>query len=112
MTTAPSTSASQPNFASLFNASLESYNRKTKNDLASHPLIPTLQSCQSPEAVLAVFRDQVPAFSQSQSRDDGLTKWVTPTVNVLYSFSGTIGQGAGLVGIKTFHHGEFCPNIY
>jgi hypothetical protein len=95
--TAPSTSTSQSSFVSIFNAALESYKCKTKKDLASHPLLPSLQPCESPEAVLTVLRDQVPAFNQSQSCDDGLTKWVTPTVNVLYSFSGTIGQGAGLV---------------
>jgi hypothetical protein len=97
MSTVPSSSLS--NFASIFNAALESYKRKTKNDLASHPLLPNLQSCESPEAVLTVLRDQVPAFNQSRNGDDGLTKWVTPTVNVLYSFSGTIGQGVGLVNI-------------
>ena len=107
--TAPTTSTSQSNFASIFNASLESYKRKTKNDLASHPLLPTLQSCESPEGVLAVLRDRVPAFNHFQSSEDGLTKWVTPTVNVLYSFSGTIGQGVGLVNIKTFRRGEFLP---
>ena len=99
MSTAPSTSS---NFVSIFNAALESYKRKTKKDLASHPLLPTLQSCDSPEAVLAVLRDQVPAFGQSQNRDDGLTRWVTPTVNVLCSFSETIGQGVGLVNILIF----------
>jgi hypothetical protein len=109
MSTARSTSASQSNFVSIFNASLESYKRKTKKDLASHPLLPSLQSCNSPEGVLTVLRDQVPAFSQSESCDDGLTKWVTPTVNVLYSFSGTIGQGVGMVNIKTFRSGEFLP---
>ena len=109
--TAPFTSTSQPNFASIFNASLESYKRKTKNDLASHPLLPSLQSCESPEAVLTVLREQVPAFSQSQSSDDRLTKWVAPTVNVLYSFSETVGQGVGLVNINTFR-GEFCLDIY
>ena len=98
--TAPSTSTSQATFASIFDASLESCKRKTKNDLASHPLLPTLQSCESAEDVLLVLREQVPAFNQSQSCDDGLTKWVTPTVNVLYSFSGTIGQGLGLVNVK------------
>ena len=107
--TAPSTSTSQSNFASIFNASLESYKRKTKKDLVSHPLLPNLQSCDSPEAVLNVLREQVPAFNQSQNDDDGLTKWVTPTVNVLYSFSETIGQGVGLVNIKTFRRGEFLP---
>jgi hypothetical protein len=102
--TAPSTSTSQSNFVSIFNAAFESYKRKTKNDLASHPLLPSLQTCNSPEAVLAVLREQVPAFSESQNRDDGLTKWVTPTVNVLYSFSETIGQGVGSVNTKIFRH--------
>jgi hypothetical protein len=75
---------------------------KPKNDLASHPLLSSLQSCDSPEAVLTVLRDQIPAFNQSQNRDDGLTKWVIPTVNVLYTFSATVGQGVGLVNIEIF----------
>ena len=109
MSTATSTSTSQSNFASIFNAALESYKRKTKKDLASHPLLPNLQSCDSPDAVLTVLRDQIPAFNQSLNGDDGLTKWVTPTVNVLFSFSGTIGQGVGLVNNKTFRRGEIFP---
>ena len=104
MSAGPSTSTgnSQSNFVSIFNAALETYKRKTKRDLASHPLLPTLQSCDSPEAVLTVLREQIPAFSQSQNADDGLTKWVIPTVNVLYAFSATLNQGVGLVNIKTF----------
>ena len=106
MSTDPSTSTLQSNFASVFNASLESYKRKTKKDLAEHPLLPSLQSCNSPDAILSVLRDQVPAFNQSQNGNDGLTKWITPTVNVLYPFSKTIGQGIGLVNIETFCRGE------
>ena len=101
MSTAPSTSTSQSNFVPIFNAALESYERKTKKDLTSHPLLSSLQSCGSPEAVLTVFRDQIPAFNQSRNRDDGLTKWVIPTVNVLYTFSAAVGQGVGLVNIIT-----------
>jgi hypothetical protein len=110
MSTAPTTSTSQSNFACIFNAALESYKRKTKKDLVSHPLLPSLQSCRSPEGVLTVLREQVPAFNQSQSCSDGLTKWVNPTVNVLHSFSETIGQGVGLVNIKTFVAGNFYLN--
>src|SRR6267154_5314879 len=102
MSTAPSTSTSHSNFVPIFNAALESYKRRTKKDLASHPLLSSLQSCDSPETVITVLREQIPAFNQSQNRDDGLTKWVIPTVNVLYTFSGTIGQGVGLVNIKIF----------
>ncbi|KAF8487341.1 hypothetical protein DFH94DRAFT_23655 [Russula ochroleuca] len=96
MSTVASASTSHSNFVSIFNAALESYKYKTKKDLASHPLLPSLQSCDSPEAVLTVLREQMPAFGQSQNGDDGLTKWVTPTVNVLYAFSATLGQGVGL----------------
>jgi hypothetical protein len=98
----PSTSTSSSNFASIFNAALESYKRKTKKDLTSHPLLPRLQSCDSPEAILIVLREQIPAFNQSQYGDDRLTKWVSPTVNVLYAFSATVGQGVGIVCIGIF----------
>ena len=106
MSAAPSTSTSQSNFASIFNAALKSYERQTKKDLASHPLLSSLQSCDSPEAVLTVLRDQTPTFNQSQNGDDRLTKWVAPTVNVLYAFSATVGQGVGQVCIGIVCHGE------
>ena len=110
MSAAPTTSTSQSNFTCIFNAALESYKRKTKKDLVSH--LPSLQSCRSPEGVVTVLREQVPAFNQSQSCSDGLTKWVNPTVNVLHSFSETIGKGVGLVNIKTFVAGNSHLNIY
>ena len=107
MSAAASASTSQSNFVSIFNAALETYKRKTKKDLASHPLLPTLQPCDSPEAILAVLREHIPVFSQSQNDYDGLTKWVAPTVNVLYSFSATIGGGIGLVNIGLFPRERF-----
>ena len=105
MSTEPSTSTSHSNFVAIFDAAVEAYKRKTKTDLASHPLLrvlPSLQACDSPEAILTAFREQIPAFNQSQNGDDGLTKWVAPTVNVLYAFSDTLGQGIGLVSFKIF----------
>ncbi|KAH9981876.1 hypothetical protein BJV77DRAFT_967103 [Russula vinacea] len=98
----PSTSTSHSNFVSIFDAALETYKRKTKRDLASHPLLPSFQSCESSDAVLTVLREQIPAFNQSQNGDDRLTKWVAPTVNVLYSFSSTLGGGVGLVNIEMY----------
>jgi hypothetical protein len=113
MSAGPSTSTSNSNFPSIFNAALKSYERKTKKDLTSHPLLPTLQSCDSPEAVLAILREQVPALNQSQNGDDRLTRWVFPTVNVLYAFSATVGQGVGLVCVGIFVLENFrFNNIY
>ena len=102
MSTEPSTSTPHSNFVHIFDTALEAYKHKTKEDLASHALLPRLESCDSPEAILTVLREQIPGFSESQDGDDGLTKWVTPTVNVLYAFSGTLGQGIGLVSIRSF----------
>ena len=81
-----------PSFSTLFW-------RLTIVRLSSHPLLPKLQSCGSPEAILTVLREQTPEFDQSQDNDDGLTEWVTPTVNALYSFSATLGRVVGLVNL-------------
>ena len=109
----PSTSTSHSNFAFIFNAALETYNRKTKQDLSSHSLLPRLQNCDSAEAILTVLREQTPEFDKSRNSDDGLTKWVTPTVNVLYSFSATLGGVVGLVNITIFpYHDIVQPNIH
>ena len=103
MSTIPSTSTSNSNLASIFNTALDSYKRKTKRDLATDPLLPRLRSCESPEAILTVLQEQIPAYSQFQNDDDGLTKWVTPTVNVLSSFGAAINEGVvGLVNIGMF----------
>jgi hypothetical protein len=102
MSADPSTSTSNSNFASIFDAALKSYKRKTRKDLTSHPLLPRLQSCDSPEAILTALREQIPESNQSKNGDGRLTKWISPTVNVLYAFSATVGQGVGLVCIGIF----------
>jgi hypothetical protein len=95
-----STSTLHPNFVSSFNTGLKTYERETKNDLNLHPLLPILQSCKTPEAILDVLKGQILPFGQSQNGDYRLAEWVRPTVNVLYAFSITIGQGNELVNIK------------
>jgi hypothetical protein len=112
MSAIPSTSTSHSDFASIFNVALEEYKRKTKQDLAKHPLLPRLQSCESPEAILTVLREQTPESNQSQNSGDGLAKWVAPTVNVLYSFSSTLGGVVGLVNIKILPYHVVQTNTY
>jgi hypothetical protein len=101
MSAVSSTSTSHSNFASIFNAALETYKRKTKKDLALDPFLPRLQSCDSPEAILTVLQEKIPTYSQPQNSDE-FTKWVTPTVNVLFAFSAILGEVVGLVNIKMF----------
>ena len=97
MSQIPSTTASSPSFETIFKEALEEYEKKTKKDIASHPLAAQFKSCDSPSAILAILRAQVQASDKSQSADERLTKWLDPTVNVLYAFSAIVGDAAGLV---------------
>ena len=95
-------SSPSPNFELIFNNALKEYERRTKKDLLAHPLAAQLQTCDSPGAVLLVLRQQVQGLSQSRKPDEALTKWLDPAVNVLYSLSGTLGEGIGLVSLRTW----------
>ncbi|KAF8259887.1 hypothetical protein EI94DRAFT_1750217, partial [Lactarius quietus] len=92
----PSTSMASSRFQDIFNAALQSYQKQTKKDLIVHPLASQLQSCDSTSAIIAVLQDQVREFDKS-CNDERLTKWLTPTVNVLYAFSAAISAGVSLV---------------
>ncbi len=91
--------SSSSNFQSIFNASLQAYDNKTKNQLLDHPLAAQLQSCDSPNAVLSVLQDLIQQFDQRRTSDERLKNWLNPTVNVLYAFSATLGEGVGLVSL-------------
>ena len=93
-----SASTSSSNFQSFFNAALKAYEKKTKKDLLAHPLAAQLQACKSPSDILAILQEKVNEFDQSRSADERLSQWLNPTINVLYSFSATLGAGVGLVG--------------
>ena len=97
-----STATSRSNFDSIFNSAFHAYKKRTNLDLATHPLLSSLQTCDSSEAVLTVLREQIFASDQSQGGDERLTNWLVPTVNVLYAFSATLGEGVGLVGTGKF----------
>ena len=97
MSNVPSTSTSRSNLDLIFNAALRTYKKKTGNDITSHPLATELQSCDSPDAILAVLRKQIPTPDRSQNGDETFAKSLIPTVNVLYTLSNTLGEGVGLV---------------
>ncbi|KAH9025144.1 hypothetical protein EDB84DRAFT_1440482 [Lactarius hengduanensis] len=96
MSQIPPSTASSINFEEIFRVSLEAYGKKTKRDIASHPLAVQLQSCNSPGAILDLLQAQAQALDKSQSADDKLTSWLGPTVNVLCTFSAILGDAVGL----------------
>ena len=113
MSQTPATIASSSNFCTIFVAALKAYEKKTKTDLLTHPLAARLQSCTSSNDVLAVLHDRVNEFDQSRSHNERLSSWLNPTINVLYAFSATLGEGVGLVSLNLV---DFCllstPNCF
>ena len=95
----PATSSSS-NFQLIFNTALKAYEKKTKRDLLTHPLVSQLQTCDSPASILTILQVQVDDLDQTRKSDERLTKWLSPTVNVLLTFSAIIGGGVSLVRIK------------
>ncbi|KAH9046715.1 hypothetical protein EDB84DRAFT_1435360 [Lactarius hengduanensis] len=92
-----STPTPSSNFQSIFNTALKAYEKKTKKDLLAHPLAARLQACDSPSDILAVLQDKVKELDQSRSANERLSRWLNPTIDVLYAFSAMLGEGVGLV---------------
>ena len=95
-TTDPSTS----NFTAIFDAASQEYKTLTRQDLATPPFAAALQGYNSPDSILGVFRDQAQAFDKFRQGDDKLMASLTPIVNILLTFSETLGEGVGLVSLQ------------
>jgi hypothetical protein len=94
------TPSSSSNFQLIINNALDSYKKRTKNDLLSHPLAAQLQISKSPTEILAVLQEQVQGLHQSRKSDERWSRWLNPTVNVLYTFSATLGDSVGMVRLR------------
>jgi len=99
-----SAAASSSNFRLIISNALDAYRNRTKNDLPTHPLAARLQACHTPAAILTILREQIHGLDQSQSSAERWSKWLDPTVNVLFSFSAAIGACVGLVCLRTCTH--------
>jgi hypothetical protein len=93
-TTDPSTS----DFTVIFDAA----SQEMKQDLGTHPFAAALEGYYTPDAVLAVFRKQAQVFDKFRKSNDKLTVLLTPIINILFTFSATLGEGIGLVSLHSF----------
>jgi hypothetical protein len=90
-------SSSIDNFTAIFNVASEEYLRVTGKRLDNHPFAAQLDACRCPETVSNVLRTQVQAFKNFRKGDERLMTWLNPIVNILFTFSATLGNGIGLV---------------
>src|ERR1700730_3204612 len=86
---------SHSTYRSIFDNALKVYEEKTGKKLTSDPLLNTLETCNSPEGILVILRQQIPGVHGSQSSNDGLMRWLKPTIDVIHSFSTAIGGAVG-----------------
>jgi len=98
--TDPSTS----NFTAIFDAALQEYKSLTKKDLATHPLAAAIEGYNTPDSILNVSRKQASAFDKFRKGDDKLMEGLTPIVNILFTFSETLGEGVGLVSLHSVQY--------
>jgi hypothetical protein len=94
-------SAAASKFQLIINNALDTYKKRTKKDLLAHPFTARLRSCDSPAAILAILQEQVQGLDQIRHGDERWSKWLDPTVNVLFAFSETLAAGVGLVCLRT-----------
>ena len=95
-TASESSSNFRANFQLILDNALKDYKKRTKKDLLVHPLASQLQACESPGDILAVLQQQIQGLDQSRSADERWTKWLDSTINILLTFSQTVGT-VGLV---------------
>jgi hypothetical protein len=103
-----STSTPSTSFETIFTAALKEYKKQTKTDIVSHPLATQLQSCDSSSAIIAVLRTQVQTVDKGS--DERWTKWLDPTVNVLFAFSAALGSGVGVVNTSHVEPARDLPS--
>ncbi|KAH9049974.1 hypothetical protein EDB84DRAFT_1433485 [Lactarius hengduanensis] len=90
------TATTTSNFISIFEVAAKKYKKLTKQDLNTHPFSVVFDSCDSPDAVLDVFRKQAEIFDEIRKDDEGLIQWLDPMVHILFTFSAALGEGVGL----------------
>ena len=112
----PSVAASEsssPKFQVILDNALKVYEKRTKKNLVVHPLASQIQACESPGDIIAVLQQQIQGLDQSRSADERWTKWLDPTINVLFTFPQTVGT-VGLVRdalIRNLHSHIYLAGI-
>ena len=100
------------NFISIFEAASKEYKKLTGQDLNTHPFSVEFGSCDSPDAVLSIFRKQAETFDEIRKGDERFITWLDPMVHILFTFSAALGEGVGLVSPQGIHRLHTTTDIF
>jgi hypothetical protein len=94
-------------FNSILEAALNEYKTKTGRGLLEHPLAEEVKRCDSIGAISTILQGQAREFQQFRDGDQRLMKWINPIVDVLSTFSETLGGVASIVRPYNRVHNHF-----
>ena len=78
------------------------YRTLAREDPETHPFASALEGYNSPGPILDVFRKQAKASDKFRKGDDKLMALLSPIVNILFTFSETLGEGVGQMSNYSF----------
>jgi hypothetical protein len=81
----------------IIDAALADYTKLTGIDLSKSPFTERLELSNSPQAILELLQERENTFREYRDRNRRLIGCISPAVEVLYAFSGTLGEAVGLV---------------
>jgi hypothetical protein len=87
---------SSPNFQSILDA-LDNYTKHTGISLKDDPFADKVNGCDSPGAILRLLEENVKAFKEYRDKNRKFIDCLSPVVQFVHSFSGILGEVAGLV---------------
>ena len=87
----PGQSTSSPSNFQLIVDALADYAKLTGIDLSKNPFAERLEHLNSPQAVLELLEERENAFKEYRNQNRSLISCISPAVEVLQAFSGTLG---------------------
>ncbi len=100
-------SASHATYLRIFDSAKIAYEKKTGKCLRFTSLFYRLNSCYSPDNIIIILRRQIPPSYLYRCRDDRVTRWLNPTVNVIIAFSANIRKAIREVSLTDY---EMTPS--
>ena len=87
------------NLQSILDAA-DKYAQQTGINLRDNPFTDKVKGCDSPSAVLFLLQENLKAFKDYRDKNRKFIECVGPVVEFVHTFSGILGEAAGLVGRK------------